>query len=105
MISTYLINLDSLTNVNETPISDNNTIFPNPVNNSFTLNFNLSKSGNCRIDLNNLTGTYIQNYFNGFVEQGNVTKTFDATNLAIGTYFIVVSSDGFNKTFKLIKEK
>ena len=70
-------------------------IFPNPANNTFSLNKNISK-----LDIYSITGKLIKTY-NGDFRKGNA---FDISNLKQSIYLIKVINDlGEVSTIKLIK--
>jgi WD40 repeat protein len=76
-------------------------IYPNPVNSSAVLTFNVQVPREYDIKLYNSTGLFIQQIFNGFLVNGANTINIDCSTLPQGVYYISFNNNEF---YKLIKE-
>ncbi|MBI9070323.1 MAG: T9SS type A sorting domain-containing protein [Melioribacteraceae bacterium] len=80
--------------------------YPNPFNPSTTINFSIAKSTNIELSIYTITGELVgklidsQNY-----ASGNYNLTFNASNLASGTYIYQLKADNvqFTKKMMLLK--
>lgn len=79
-------------------------LYPNPTSHSINIQFNLPKSDNINIEIISLNGKIIRNVFSGFLDTGEQKILAETAGIASGNYFIVIHSDIFSKTFKLIIE-
>ncbi len=80
-------------------ISENISAFPNPINNSCTVNLETKVSGEYRIKIIGLTGKEIlTSKFNLY--EGN--NSFTLNGLSEGVYFIVASSNETNSILKVV---
>jgi len=76
--------------------------FPNPFNPSTTISFDLSKSGNVRLEIFDVLGRSVARVFEGFKPAGHHAVEFDATNLTTGTYFYELEFEGFCTTKRML---
>jgi hypothetical protein len=76
-------------------------VIPNPSSNSFTANYNLSKSMKVTLDIYNLSGMTVKSLNENQVA-GNYKKNIDISTLTSGVYFVKLSTSSFYKTQKLI---
>ncbi|OGU60329.1 MAG: hypothetical protein A2X64_03815 [Ignavibacteria bacterium GWF2_33_9] len=81
------------------------TLYPNPTNQRATIQFNLPKSAKVSIDLMSIEGKLIRNIFSDFLDSGEHKIQTATSGISSGNYFIVIHSDTFSKTLKLIIEK
>lgn len=79
--------------------------YPNPFNPSTLIKFNVPQNGNVKLIVTNAVGQEIETLFNGFMEAGNHSQTFDAQNLTSGVYFytLTTNSGSISKKMMLIK--
>jgi hypothetical protein len=88
--------MSSFTLSQETFANENFSMFPNPANNTFTVNLPESIS-QAQLTIYDLLGKRIQ--------QKNINETnhiIDVSAIAKGTYLVMISSEGFVETQKLI---
>jgi hypothetical protein len=68
-------------------------IYPNPVENSFSLSYNLSSSSDVDVEIRDVTGKIVYTLSENEVKQGNHVIEMDASEFNSGVYFVVVKSD------------
>jgi len=78
-------------------------IFPNPVVNESTLNFNNYQNGEIDISIYDLQGNLTKNIYNGFSARGKYAYKIPALDLATGTYFIRIFINSSYKTLQFEK--
>jgi len=107
--TTTITYIDSVRNLNPFGIekviaNDNISIYPNPANSQFTINYNLSKSADVDIRIFDLTGKEIKILEQGFKDRGKNQKTFYPANENIrkGIYFIKLKFNQNTYTRKLV---
>jgi hypothetical protein len=88
-----------------TPESANLSIYPNPVQASAKLMFNLRKAGWVNVSVYNATGIEIAVIANGYYSAGNHELSFSTQNLAAGVYYCKVNFDNQSSSYKLVKTK
>ncbi len=76
--------------------------FPNPFNPSTKINYSLKESGNVKLTIFDVLGRKVIDLYNGFMEKGNHSITFNASNLSSGIYLYRIESGSFVKTKKMI---
>lgn len=95
-----IITVEGELNINESNF-ENFAVWPNPSNGSINLTLKPSSNKNIQVSLYDLKGSRV--YVEEFESNGVVfKKSIDFNTLNAGMYFIKVSSDGINKTNKLI---
>jgi len=95
-----IITVEGELGINESSFK-NFAVWPNPSNGSINLTLNPSSNENIQVSLYDLKGSRV--YIEEFESNGVVfKKSIDLNTLNAGIYFIKVSSDGINKTNKLI---
>jgi hypothetical protein len=95
-----IITVEGELNINESTF-ENFAVWPNPSNGSINLTLKPSSNKNIQVSLYDLKGSRV--YVEEFESNGVVfKKSIDFNTLNAGMYFIKVSSDGINKTNKLI---
>ena len=95
-----IITVEGELNINESTF-ENFAVWPNPSNGSINLTLKPSSNKNIQVSLYDLKGSRV--YVEEFESNGVVfKKSIDFNTLKTGMYFIKVSSDGINKTNKLI---
>jgi hypothetical protein len=78
----------------------NYSVYPNPVNDFLFLNFNNTVSELTELYLYDLNGRMV---IKDIYMPYSGLKSIDMQNLDFGIYFLTVSSNGFSKTHKIIK--
>jgi hypothetical protein len=89
-------------NNNQVPLAyrlDQN--YPNPFNPVTTINFGIPKSSNVKLAVYDLLGREVQVLVNEFVQAGNHSVDFDASNFSSGVYFYTIRSGDFTDTKKM----
>jgi len=95
-----IITVEGALSINESTF-ENFAVWPNPSNGSINLSLNPSSNGNIQVSLYDIKGSRV--YTEEFKSNGNIfEQSIDFNTLNAGMYFIKVSSDGINKTNKLI---
>jgi poly(3-hydroxybutyrate) depolymerase len=79
--------------------------YPNPFNAMTTLSLTLPKATELRVAAFDVLGREVAELANGSYKAGQHNLTFDATNLAGGTYFVRASSDEWNDVQKVMLVK
>ena len=79
--------------------------YPNPFNPSTTIEFNIPTSGLVELTVYDITGRAVQTLEQGFLTAGNHQVTFTGKNLASGTYFYSLKSQGFQDVKKMLLVK
>lgn len=85
----------------ETAETSLNSVYPNPVVSTATINFNLPESGNVNITLIDAVGNTVANIFSGNKDAGSNTVEFDANSFVSGNYFVKVEAGTYNKVMRL----
>lgn len=78
-------------------------LFPNPSSGYFRLQFDMPERGDLAVDVHNAKGEPVyQERIVGF--KGRYERTLDLSDLASGSYYLVISQGGRVATSKLVKE-
>jgi hypothetical protein len=85
--------------VSEYHLSQN---YPNPFNPSTTIEFDLPKASDVRIEVYNIAGQKIQTLLNERMPAGSHRVEFDASGFASGIYYYRVEAGGFVEVKKMI---
>jgi len=76
--------------------------YPNPFNPSTNLEFGISKLGFVTLKVYDIMGKEVATLVNSELKPGTYKYKFDASDLAGGTYFYRLTSDGFTETKRMI---
>lgn len=77
--------------------------YPNPTNSNFiTVEFNLNKSGDTKIQLYDLSGRIEKNIDNQLLEAGNHRYELDISGLINGQYNLIIESVGSRINHKIM---
>jgi hypothetical protein len=76
--------------------------YPNPFNPSTTIEFDLPKASEVRIEVYNIAGQKIQTLLNTKMSAGSHQVEFNAQNLSSGVYFYRIESGEFQDVKKMI---
>ena len=84
----------------ETQLYEN---YPNPFNPVTNISFDLADAnqGNVTILIYDMTGREVSNIHNGWLNSGYHQFTWDASNIASGNYFAIISAPGFTDRIKM----
>jgi hypothetical protein len=98
---------DIATGITKTGISspDNYMLsqnYPNPFNPSTKINFSIPESDFVRLSVFNIKGEKVADLINEQKSAGNYSVSFNAENLASGTYIYQLSTSKFSETKKMI---
>lgn len=66
--------------------------YPNPFNPETNIDFDLTKSGNYKMEIYDILGRKIETVFDGYKTPGKYRVSYNASMLASGIYFYVLSS-------------
>ncbi|MBD3377681.1 T9SS type A sorting domain-containing protein [candidate division KSB1 bacterium] len=97
---------------NATSVAKNNTSapfdfalsqnYPNPFNPTTTIDYSLEQKSNVKIQIFDLTGAWVTTLASGQHQAGQYSVTWDASNVATGTYFYRIEIDGQSLTRKMV---
>jgi hypothetical protein len=76
--------------------------YPNPFNPSTTINYSVVEGADVRLVIYDVSGKEVKMLINGYKQAGNYSVTFNADDLASGIYYYRISTNGFNKTHKMV---
>jgi len=76
--------------------------YPNPFNPTTKISFAISKSSNITLTVYDALGSKVSTLIDDFIEAGNYSVSFDASDLASGIYFYRLTSDTFSETKKMV---
>ncbi|MBK7130222.1 MAG: T9SS type A sorting domain-containing protein [Crocinitomicaceae bacterium] len=93
----------SMTSVDENENAFGLSVYPNPVNDMLTVNFDVIESGNYNITLVNLLGETIASIYSGDLPSGQNQFGYSAATLAKGVYYVRVEHDGLVSVIKFVK--
>ena len=79
--------------------------FPNPFNPSTSISFNMPEAGFVKISVFDISGKLVSTLVNGYKNAGNYELNFNASNLASGTYFYRMETNGFTEVKKMMLVK
>ncbi|MES2760554.1 MAG: T9SS type A sorting domain-containing protein [Bacteroidota bacterium] len=101
----YINPVGSITGIsNDNSVLENKiTLFPNPANEKFTLEYELIQSANVQIDLYNILGSKVKTIAqNSFEEKNRYTHSVKLEDLSKGVYFVRLKINNSVTTVKLI---
>ncbi len=79
--------------INEITKPNSLKVFPNPIAETFNVNFTLSESTNLNISIVDITGKLVKELYNGKGFEGENNFSFNKSNLTNGTYFIIIKNN------------
>jgi len=103
MAARYPDNSTGLEN-SESSVPENFVIYPtypNPFNASTNISFSLKESSFVRISISDILGREVELIRNEVFQSGNHKLNWNASNVATGTYFLMVKSGGNNNIQKI----
>jgi hypothetical protein len=81
------------TAVNSVNGSSFTKVFPNPITNTFTVEFPLSENANLSIAIVDMTGRILKELYNGAGSAGDNVFSFDKSNLSPGVYTLTIRAN------------
>ena len=76
--------------------------FPNPFNPTTTINFALPKASQVSLKVYDLLGKEVATVVDGFMEAGEQSVPFNASELSSGTYFYCLTAGEFTAVRKMV---
>ena len=76
--------------------------YPNPFNSTTEIRYDVSMAVNVRINVYDVTGSYVQTLVNEQKSPGTYTVTFDASNLSSGLYLYQMIAGNFVETRQMM---
>jgi hypothetical protein len=70
--------------------------YPNPFNPVTNIRFDIPKRSNVTLRVFDITGKAVSEIYNGLSDPGKYTADFDATGLASGVYYYIISASSEN---------
>jgi hypothetical protein len=89
---------------NETLISEDVVVFPNPAADNATVSYTLNAESNVTIVVRDLSGKVVYTTESGLVGAGTYNTTIDMNTFAQGMYTVTLTANGAQTTQKLIKK-
>ena len=77
------------------------TNYPNPFNPTTNISFEVLKNDFISLTIYNNSGQFVENVFEGFVESGEYSFSFDASNLNSGVYYSVLNVGNITQRKKI----
>lgn len=84
---------DNQVGIKEVTKTNNVKIYPNPVSETFNIEFKLDSPLNIEIQITDINGKLIKNLYNGRGLQGDNIFSFNKSNLSSGTYFLIIKNN------------
>ena len=81
-----------LTSINEPEFIDDVNIYPNPVEDRFVIDLDVTKTSELSIEIYDLTGVMVLNPYNAILANGSQSIQIEGLNLQAGTYFVYIRS-------------
>ncbi|MCW5908812.1 MAG: T9SS type A sorting domain-containing protein, partial [Chitinophagales bacterium] len=78
--------------------------YPNPANTTNILEFTSDKRQKLKIDLFDITGSFVKDVFDNFVEQGTTAIQNNVNDLAPGVYFYKINGHNSSANLKIVKQ-
>ncbi|HLP20123.1 MAG TPA: choice-of-anchor V domain-containing protein [Chitinophagales bacterium] len=79
-------------------------VFPNPINNQFSMSFNLNETSKVSAQLYSLDGKEVQELMNEKVTNGDFNRPFDVSALPSGIYLMKLNVGDASVTQKIVKQ-
>lgn len=91
---------------NGTPIEYKlNQNYPNPFNPSTVVSFSVKFAGETTIKVYDILGNEVATLYNGMLQAGSHSYTFNASALSSGVYLLSIKSGSFNSSIKMLLSK
>ncbi|MEA3445113.1 MAG: T9SS type A sorting domain-containing protein, partial [Bacteroidota bacterium] len=105
MAATFSAENQTTSFIPDTEIAEANKLypcFPNPFNQSTTINFHLAKNDQVKLSLYNIMGTEIREIENSFLQKGDYSYSISADGLDSGIYFVVMTTSEGNQSRRIV---
>lgn len=79
--------------------------YPNPFNPETKIEFELKNSGHVKLEIYNVLGQKTETLVNEIKSKGNYFLYFNGTTYSSGTYFYILTTNGFSETKQMILNK
>lgn len=89
---------------NETIISEDVVVYPNPANDNATVTYTLTSESNVSIVVRDLSGKVVYTTESGLIGAGTYNTNIDLNAFAQGMYTVTLTANGAQTTQKLIKK-
>ncbi|TAL69075.1 MAG: PKD domain-containing protein [Bacteroidetes bacterium] len=100
-LSDTIIVLDTITSVNEINKTFSASVFPNPANDFVIVSFSVEEPLSVNVTFSDILGNKVYNLEREYIERGFYTKKIDVNSLENGIYFLRISINGTDKTYKV----
>jgi hypothetical protein len=100
-ISLFGLNFD-INSIQEPDNYIKGTLYPNPTNNNINMTLDIKTPVQLNYSIYSETGQIIKLLLIEFTNPGVITKSFDVSDLPIGTYFLRIAGKNFSQTYKVI---
>jgi len=90
--------------VEEVSVAASMEVYPNPVVNNATIEFNMPAAGNASVIVYNLVGAQVMNVNLGTVPAGEQREVLDMSALEAGVYMVAVEAAGEITTLRITKK-
>lgn len=102
-----VVYIDSLRSVglSSTELLSNFSVAPNPAEKYFVVNYTLTQPGQVSIKLTDLKGVEVMNEKQGVQNTGSHQKIIGSQLLSAGVYFLIITTDKFSQTQKVMIRK
>jgi hypothetical protein len=77
-------------------------VYPNPFNNSFSVNYTLAEAGLVTLQIFDVAGRSIKMFHEGYQPMGNHFISHDASSLPAGVYLLNLQCDGVKAVVKIV---
>jgi len=96
------VNVIGNVGVNEVENVNNVTLYPNPTSNITNVSFDLNENANVAISLYDMSGRLVKAIPTQYLISGNNSITIETSEVNAGVYFANITTDKFNKTYRLV---
>ena len=101
-IGKYEVSMQPLSELIDYQLHQN---YPNPFNPNTSISFTLKRSTNVRLEVYDSVGKRVEQLVNGIIQPGYHSLEFDASDLATGIYFYILTTPTFTETKKMLLVK
>lgn len=99
-----LFQIQSVSSISDKSINELNILFPNPTENTISLNYELNYPSDVSYIITNSIGEQIKQNDLGFFEPGNHELIINIGEIQTGAYFLRIITDKDSLTYKFVKE-
>jgi len=91
-------------NTNNVALKADVEVFPNPVTSNLTLSYNVRQDGDVNVSIMDVTGRLVRQLNAISTASGEYNENINVSNLATGTYQLVISQNGKRMTKRFVKK-